>query len=99
MVKNPVSRLRGASIRRRNAMACGEAASKRARGGEHRFGVAGHAYISPHLRDAPGAVDQEGGAQNAHEAAAVHRLLAPDAISLKHLLGFVGGERDSNLML
>src|SRR5690242_3331120 len=99
MVKKSVNRLRRASIRRHNAKAYRKRVSYRAGGREHLLGMARHAHVSPHLGNAACAVDQKGGAQDAHEAAAVHRLLAPDAIGLEHLLGLVGGKRDSDLVL
>src|SRR5215218_1411744 len=67
-------------------------ASEGAGGLEHLLGVAGHLHLRPDLRDPPGPVDEDGRALDPHVFAAVHALLGPDAVGLKHVLRLVRGE-------
>ena len=53
------------------------------------FGVARYFHLVPDLRNLALAIYQKSGALNAHIFFAVHALFNPDAIGLKHFLGFV----------
>ena len=56
--------------------------------------MTGHFDLGPYLGDAAVRADQKSCPDHAHEAVAVHRFLAPDAIGLQHVVGRVGSERD-----
>ena len=61
--------------------------------------MSGHRHFRPHPGDTLVRPDQESGAHDTHEFAAVHRFLLPHAIGLDHAVLFVRGERDRKPML
>src|SRR3954465_10235701 len=67
-------------------------ASEGAGGLEHLFGVPGHLHLRPDLRDPSGLIDKDGRALDPNILPAVHALLGPDAVGLKHVLRLVRGE-------
>ncbi len=74
-------------------------ASQRLRCREHLLGVSRYRNLRPNLGDALVGADQEGGADDPHELASVHRFFLPHSVGLDHAVLFVRCERDRKLVL
>lgn len=61
--------------------------------------MAGDLHLPPDPRDAAFGVDQERRALDAHELAAIHALLGPDAVGLRQGLALIGEKRQIELVL
>src|SRR3546814_20371092 len=61
--------------------------------------MAGHFHLAPDAGEFSRPVDQEGGPLDAHVLAPVQAFLAPDAVRLGGLAGFVGRQRHLQLVL
>ena len=59
----------------------------------------GHLHLAPDPGTVPVGVDQEGRAVDAHVCAAVHRLLAPDAVALDDVAALVREQHDAEAVL
>ena len=66
---------------------------------QHLVDMARHLHLAPDVPDHALAVDQEGRALDAHVFPAIHALLDPDAVILRHLAGLVRAEGEVELVL
>src|SRR6516164_11265080 len=73
--------------------------SQRFRRLEHLGGMTVDLHIRPDVGDAAVRADQEGRANNAHEALAIHRFLRPRPVGRQHVVGLVGEKSHCEVVL